>query len=122
MQVPGAVDNLTGLPCFGTAAFCFYLSLNLNLLSSSDLKLSAMDVSVRTTMKSAVKCNMCCDLQNSGNQQFLECILRFWVTSESKLASVSEVPDTCRRAVCPLCAKPAVVWRIKNLCMHVEAA
>ena len=41
------------------------------------LQLSAMDASVRTTMKGAAKCDKHCKLQDSENQQDLERILRF---------------------------------------------
>ena len=53
------------------------------------LQLSAMDVSARTTMKGAAKCDKHCDLQNSVNQQGFERILRFRDTPESMPASVS---------------------------------
>ena len=51
--------------------------------------LSAMDVSARTTMKGAAKCDKHCDLQNSVNQQGFERILRFRDIPESMPASVS---------------------------------
>ena len=54
-----------------------------------NLQLSAMDASVRTTMKGAAKCDKHCDLQNSVNQQGFERILRFRDTPESMPASVS---------------------------------
>ena len=38
------------------------------LLPFFHLQLSAMDVSVRTTMKGAAKCDKHCELQNSVNQ------------------------------------------------------
>ena len=53
------------------------------------LQLSATDVSARTTMKGAAKCDKHCDLQNSVNQQGFERILRFRDTPESMPASVS---------------------------------
>ena len=53
------------------------------------LQLSAMDVSVRTTMKGAAKCDKHCELQNSVNRQGLERILCFWDIPESMPASVS---------------------------------
>ena len=40
-------------------------------------QLSAMDASVRTTMKGAAKCDKHCKLQDSANQQNFERILRF---------------------------------------------
>ena len=53
------------------------------------LQLSAMDVSVRMTMKGAAKCDKHCELQNSVNRQELERILCFWDIPESMPASVS---------------------------------
>ena len=52
-------------------------------------QLSATDVSARTTMKGAAKCDKHCELQNSVNQQVLERILRFRDIPESMPASVS---------------------------------
>ena len=46
-------------------------------------QLSAMDASVRTTMKGAAKCDKHCKLQNSANQQNFERILRFRDMPES---------------------------------------
>ena len=48
-----------------------------------------MDVSVRTTMKGAAKCDKHCKLQNSANQQDFERILRFQDMPESMPTSVS---------------------------------
>ena len=59
------------------------------LLPISTLQLSAMDVSVRSTMKGAAKCDKHCELQNSVNRQGLERILCFWDIPESMPASVS---------------------------------
>ena len=53
------------------------------------LQLSATDVSARTTMKGAAKCDKHCDLQNSVNQQGFERILCFRDIPESMPASVS---------------------------------
>ena len=58
-------------------------------------QLSATDVSARTTMKGAAKCDKHCDLQNSVNQQGFERILRFWDTPESMPASVSTFVSCC---------------------------
>ena len=52
-------------------------------------QLSATDVSARTTMKGAAKCDKHCELQNSVNQQELERTLRFRDTPESMPASAS---------------------------------
>ena len=57
--------------------------------ANCDLQLSAMDVSVRSTMKGAAKCDKHCELQNSVNRQGLERILCFWDIPESMPASVS---------------------------------
>ena len=48
-----------------------------------------MDVSVRTTMKGAAKCDKHCELQDSVNRQKLERILCFWDIPESMPSSVS---------------------------------
>ena len=48
-----------------------------------------MDVSVRTTMKGAAKCDKHCELQDSVNRQELERILCFWDIPESMPSSVS---------------------------------
>ena len=50
-----------------------------------------MDVSARTTMKGAAKCDKHCELQDSVNQQKVERILLFRVFPESMFASVSFV-------------------------------
>ena len=47
-----------------------------------------MDVSARTTMKGAAKCDKHCELQDSVNQQEVERILLFRVILESMFASV----------------------------------
>ena len=62
---------------------------HIGLPMSSLLQLSATDVSARTTMKGAAKCDKHCELQNSVNQQVLERILRFRDIPESMPASVS---------------------------------
>ena len=64
------------------------------------LQLSAMDVSVRTTMKGAAKCDKHCELQNSVNRQGLERILCFWDIPESMPASVSTL--CCSNSCNPL--------------------
>ena len=50
-----------------------------------------MDVSARTTMKCAAKCDKHCELQDSVNQQKVERILLFRVIPESMFTSVSFV-------------------------------
>ena len=76
---PAAVAHCMALRChhLPMASAIFYLQL------------SAMDVSVRTTMKGAAKCDKHCELQNSVNRQGLERILCFWDIPESMPASVS---------------------------------
>ena len=54
-------------------------------------QLSATDLSARTTMKGAAKCDKHCELQNSVNQSGFERILCFWDIPESMPASVSIV-------------------------------
>ena len=65
-----------------------------------NLQLSAMDVSVRSTMKGAAKCDKHCELQNSVNRQGLERILCFWDIPESMPASVSTL--CCSSSCSPL--------------------
>ena len=64
----------------------------------ASLQLSATDVSARTTMKGAAKCDKHCDLQNSVNQQGFERILRFRDIPESMPASESTSVSCCRWA------------------------
>jgi hypothetical protein len=71
---------------FAYVACCFQLYMALAVCNS---QLSAMDVSVRSTMKGAAKCDKHCELQNSVNRQGLERILCFWDIPESMPASVS---------------------------------
>ena len=52
------------------------------------LHFSAMDVSVRATMKGAAKCDKHCELQNSVSRQGLEHMLCFWDIPKSMPASV----------------------------------
>ena len=66
---------------------CVLLGVVNHLLHQTQL--SATDVSVRTTMKGAAKCDKHCELQNSVNQQGFERILRFRDIPESMPASVS---------------------------------
>ena len=65
------------------------------------LQLSAMDVSARTTMKGAAKCDKHCDLQNSVNQQGFERILHFRDIPESMPASESTSVSCCQRVPQP---------------------
>ena len=70
-------------------------------------QLSATDVSVRTTMKGAAKCDKHCELQNSVNQQGFERILRFRDIPESMPASVSMYIHSSTFAC--LCARSVLV-------------
>ena len=56
-------------------------------LNLASLQLSAMDVSARTTMKDAAKCDKRCEWQNSANQEKAERILHFQASPESMLGS-----------------------------------
>ena len=71
---------------FARRIYCYQLPMALAIYNS---QLSAMDVSVRSTMKGAAKCDKHCELQNSVNRQGLERILCFWDIPESMPASVS---------------------------------
>ena len=64
-------------------------------------QLSAMDVSARTTMKGAAKCDKHSELQNSVNEQELERILCFWDIPESMPASVSMLCYSSSFAIVP---------------------
>ena len=91
--------------CFHRQSFypcefrCFSLLARANSPEFSS-QLSATDVSARTTMKGAAKCDKHCDLQNSVNQQGFERILRFRDTPESMPGSVSTL-FSCRCSASP---------------------
>ena len=68
---------------------CISMPSRVAIHSITISQLSATDVSARTTMKGAAKCDKHCELQNSVNQQVLERILRFRDIPESMPASVS---------------------------------
>ncbi len=74
------------------------------------LQLSAMDVSVRTTMKGAAKCDKHCELQNSVNRQGLERILCFWDIPESMPASVSML----------CCSSSTAIWHCRCECLCLK--
>ena len=80
---------LLPVPAAGALAWLLLSSTFANGFCHFYLQLSAMDVSVRTTMKGAAKCDKHCELQNSVNRQELERILCFWDIPESMPASVS---------------------------------
>ena len=97
---------VTSFQFLSSSPFCF-LHLLFHLLVEMVstiffLQLSAIDVSARTTMKGAAKCDKHCDLQNSVNQQGFERILRFRDIPESMPASASASVSCCRRAFRPL--------------------
>ena len=80
------------LPSLSSTNLCVFESFPWRLPPSclkASSQLSATDVSARTTMKGAAKCDKHCDLQNSVNQQGFERILRFRDIPESMPASVS---------------------------------
>ena len=54
-----------------------------------------MDVSARTTMKGAAKCDKHCELQDSVIQQKVERTLLLWVIPENMFVSVSFVFSAC---------------------------
>ena len=97
LSVPAqAPPGLDGLSHLGGPVFCNQCNVLSHLPVGGNrhtviasLQLSATDVSARTTMKGAAKCDKHCDLQNSVNQQGFERILRFRDTPESMPASVS---------------------------------
>ena len=64
-----------------------FLNHECSLLLESFSQLLAMDVSARTTMKDAAKCDKRCEWQNSANQKKAERILRFQDSPESMLGS-----------------------------------
>ena len=80
------------------ALWCHRLSL---ALANSYSQLSAMDVSARTTMKGAAKCDKHSELQNSVNEQELERILCFRDIPESMPASVSMLCYSSSLAIVP---------------------
>jgi hypothetical protein len=83
---------------FALHIYCYQLPMALAIYNS---QLSAMDVSVRSTMKGAAKCDKHCELQNSVNRQGLERILCFWDIPESMPASVSMHYCSSSRMCCP---------------------
>ena len=92
------------------------------------LQFSAMDVSARTPMKGAAKCDKHCELQNSVNQWRPERTLRFRDIPESLPASVSMRPCASsasylawnRCCACLRAREPSGPWRAQRLsCSHV---
>ena len=76
-------------------------------------QLSAMDVSVRSTMKGAAKCDKHCELQNSVNRQELERILCFRDIPDSMPASVCMFvcsSGCCSLACCCDCLRIKSCW------------
>ena len=73
-------------------------------------QLLAMDVSVRTTMKGAAKCDKHCELQISVNRQGLERILCFWDIPESMPASVSML----------CCSSSPAIWHCRCECLCLK--
>ena len=81
----------------------------------SYLQFSVMDVSVRTTMKGAAKCDKHCELQNSVNRQGLERILCFWDIPGSMPASVSMLCCSSRTAIVYCCCE-ILCLRVRSWC------
>ena len=98
--IAGGGANFRSHCCFANrmALWCHRLHLALANLYS---QLSAMDVSARTTMKGAAKCDKHSELQNSVNEQELERILCFWDIPESMPASVSMLCYSSSFAIVP---------------------
>ena len=102
---PSSCPSLLPLPSHGASVsslangFCHFYS-----------QLSAMDVSVRTTMKGAAKCDKHCELQNSVNRQGLERILCFWDIPESMPASVSML----------CCSSSTAIWHCRCECLCLK--
>ena len=79
----------------------------------STLQLSAMDVSARTTMKDAVKCDNHSELQNSENQQIFERIMCFFGNSgKHTYFRVSAYPYSidCHRSLANEIIDKSSVW------------
>ena len=98
--IAGGGANFRSHCCFANrmALWCHQLLL---ALASFYSQLSAMDVSARTTMKGAAKCDKHSELQNSVNEQELERILCFWDIPESMPASVSMLCYSSMLAIVP---------------------
>ena len=100
MRLPSAsLIPAVGFPL--QLSVCVTMSSRMSITSTTISQLSATDVSARTTMKGAAKCDKHCDLQNSVNQQGFERILRFRDTPESMPASESILVSCCRRVPQP---------------------
>ena len=117
------------LVCFPSHVVSLTVSALDHVSAFLSLQLSAMDVSARTPMKGAAKCDKHCELQNSVNQWKPERTLRFRDTPESLPASVSirlcassaSCLAWCRCCVCLRAREPSRPWRAQRLgCSHVE--
>ena len=106
--------------CTSPAAVAHRMALRCHHLPMASaifyLQLSAMDVSVRTTMKGAAKCDKHCELQNSVNRQGLERILCFWDIPESMPASVSMLCCSSSSATPGTAAASACASRCASRC------
>ena len=110
---------VTSFQFVSSPSLCLYISCLLCsffyilkwLCPLSFLQLSAIDVSARTTMKGAAKCDKHCELQDSVNQWGLERTLRFRDIPESMPTSVSislfrqHLPLLWYRCLVCLCVK-----------------
>jgi len=101
------VTYLFSMPCFMHQCIQRWLSI------SFFLQLSAIDVSARTTMKGAAKCDKHCELQNSVNQQGLERTLCFRDMPESMPTSVSIASDS---------GDTSLPGRVTCVCLCVRAS
>ena len=92
---------------------------------SAFTQLSATDVSVRTTMKGAAKCDKHCELQNSVNQWILERALHSRDIPGSMPASVLVEPScrcgpSCVHSPASLCAMAALSGGASGTCRSVR--
>ena len=82
------------------------------------LQFSVMDVSVRTTMKGAAKCDKHCELQNSVSRQGPERILCFWDIPKSMPALVFFV---IHMMICFVMRKASAIVRASRIVRFVVA-
>jgi hypothetical protein len=124
--LPCGPCRLVCFPSHAVSLTCFFHMDHVSVFFP--LQLSAMDVSARTPMKGAAKCDKHCELQNSVNQWRPERTLRFRDTPESMPASVSMRPcasgASClawyRCCVCLRAMEPSCPWCAQLLsCSHV---
>ena len=124
--LPCGPCRLVCFPSHAVSLTCFFHMDHVSVFFP--LQLSAMDVSARTPMKGAAKCDKHCELQNSVNQWRPERTLRFRDIPESLPASVSMRPCASsasylawnRCCACLRAREPSGPWRAQRLsCSHV---